>query len=561
MNNTASSVADFVGRGACRLNERQCGRRRPQLHAGPWHSTLKRRPTAAWWATLLVIACPLPCRPADSRYLEVVRKFVDTMMAHGTDRYGTVHSPLFAAMLDLKTLELPVQALPDDFFKGNGKLREVYGFGFPDPPVGIRPVDRAPMGNNLEHDINLLRTMYELSALTADEKYAAHADAYLRFWLLNCQSPETGLMASGEHNSWDFIREKAWSDTHEVYRRFPFWEKLYAIDPYRAARIADGMWMAQIGNKKVGDFSRHAGYHSYRAETGAAYPRHAGFYIWAYANAYVQTRDPKYIHRIEVLIESRTGRRLYPFSLLVDPGDFQPERSLDPTLRLLLWDSAGLVPERCEVWRRLVRELDEEEFVQTKTLLPSAAESGPSPTAKEKASAEKFREMARSGRVLVVAGGARTLSTTLSPIWRMSYGSPGVSGRALLELTRYDQTRDPRFLRRAEDIADRFVAEGIPEVQSDLWPGAAGQVISLLVSLAGRDTTLPEKSARYMNFARRVADMAIELFSRNGLFRADGTAEHYEAITGADDLVWGLLQLHCALNKEPLQLSHNDVNW
>src|ERR1044071_3375275 len=246
---------------------------------------------------IIILCTLLPCYAADSRYLEVVRTFVDTMMARGTDHYGSVHSPLFAAMLDLKTLELPVQSLPDEFFRiGNGQQRQTFQYGFPNPPVGIRPGDRAPMGNNLEHDINLLRTMYELTKVTGEKKYAAHADVYIRFWLLNCQSPETGLMASGEHNSWDFIREKAWSDTHEVYRRFPFWDNLYAIDPHRALRIADAMWLSQIGSKKVVDFSRHAGYFTYRADTGAAFPRHSGFYMWAYANAYVQSRDPKFIN-------------------------------------------------------------------------------------------------------------------------------------------------------------------------------------------------------------------------------------------------------------------------
>jgi len=510
---------------------------------------------------IFFLTLALPCQPADSRYLQVVRIFVDTMMAHGTDHYGPVHSPLFAAMLDLKALELPVQSLPEEFFKGDSRQRQTYKFGFPDPPVGIRPGDRAPMGNNLEHDINLLRTMYELSTLTGEKKYAAHADAYIRFWLLNCQSAATGLMASGEHNSWDFVRERAWADTHEVYRRFPFWDKLYSIDPYRAARIADAMWMAQIGNKKVGDFSRHAGYLSYRGETGAAYPRHAGFYMWAYANAYVQTRDPKFINRVEVLIESRTGRQPQPFSLLVDPMGFQPEKSLDPVLRLMLWDAAGLVPERRDSWRKLVRELDEEDFARLSTLLPSARQYPQPATEKEKAAAEKYKDMVRPGRVLVVAGGARTISTTLSPLWRMSYGSSGVSGRALMNLTRYYQTRDSRFLRRADEVADRFVEAGIPKVSNDLWPCAAGQVISLLVTHSREKTTPPDKAQRYLAFARQVADMSVELFSRSGLFRADGASEHYEAITGADDLLWGLLQLHCVLASEPHQLGHNDVNW
>ena len=510
---------------------------------------------------ILLLVSLAPCYAADARYLDVVRTFVDTMMARGTDHYGAVNSPLFAAMLDLKTMELPVQSLPEDFFRGDARQRQTYRSGFPNPPVGIRPGDRAPMGNNLEHDINLLRTMYELTAVTGDKKYAAHADAYIRFWLLNCQSPETGLMASGEHNSWDFVREKGWADTHEVYRRFPFWDKLYAVDPHRAARLADAMWMSQIGNKKVGDFSRHAGYFSYRAETGAAYPRHSGFYMWAYANAYVQTRDPKFVNRVEVLIESRTGRRLQPFSLLVDPGNFQPEKSLDPVLRLMLWDAAALVPGRTEAWRGLVRELDEEDFVRTKTLLPNAREYPQPVTDKEKAAAEKFKDMSRPGTVLITSGGARTISATLSPIWRMSYGSSGVSGRGLMSLTRYYQTRDSRFLKRSEEVADRFVEEGIPKVKNDIWPCASGQVISLLVTLSREKTTPPAKAQRYMAFAREVAGMAVQLYSRYGLFRADGASEHYEAITGADDLLWGLLQLDCALINAPRQLGHNDVNW
>ena len=125
--------------------------------------------------TLLLILLA-PGHAADNRYLEVVRTFVDTMMARGTDHYGPVHSPLFAAMLDLKTLELPVQSLPDDFFRGDARQRQTFKFGFPNPPVGIRPGDRAPMGNNLEHDINLLRTMYELTAITGDPKWADRAE-------------------------------------------------------------------------------------------------------------------------------------------------------------------------------------------------------------------------------------------------------------------------------------------------------------------------------------------------------------------------------------------------
>src|SRR5262249_15097164 len=95
---------------------------------------------------------------------------------------------------------------------------------------------------------------------------------------------------------------------------------------------------------------------------GCALPRHAGFYIWAYANAYAQSRDPKYIERIELMIESRTGKRAHSFSLLIKPGQFETAGSAHPTLRVLLWDAAELVPSRRETWRRIVSELDEQDF-------------------------------------------------------------------------------------------------------------------------------------------------------------------------------------------------------
>ncbi|MBI3679594.1 MAG: hypothetical protein HY235_04280 [Acidobacteria bacterium] len=470
---------------------------------------------------LILTAAVSAAAQQPGRYLDVVRSFVETMMAKGTDRYGSVHSPLFASMLNLETMSL-FDIRVDDLLRDSGPQVRALGHGIPDPPAGIRPGDRAPLGNNLEHDIMLLRVMYELSAVTGDSKYADQARAILRFWLLNCQSPATGLMASGEHMSWNFLHEKAYGDVHEVFRRFPFFEQLYSVDPYRALGIADGMWMAQIGEKKHGDFSRHAGYHSYRASVGGApdvaFPRHAGFYIWTYANAYVESRDPKFIERAEVLIESRTSLRMQPWSLIVQPGGFRPVHSVDPAMRILLWDAAELVPARKEAWQKAVRQLDERALVEARLSRP------------------------RRG------------------LWEMAYGDAGVSGTALEHFTHYLQSGDERFLRLAEQIADAYVAEGWPASTGSLWPKAPGQVISLLVSLSGEPRIAKDKQKRYREFAVLAADRSISLFSRNGLFRADGQARHYEAITGADDLVYSLLQLYCALAKPELKLTHIDVN-
>ena len=121
-----------------------------------------------WWLVLLFLAvCSSPLAAANppKRYLDTARTFVDTMIEKGTDRYGTEHSPLFAAMLDLNTMSLPAVNVDELLSEGKPQVRAI-GHGLPDPPAGIRPGDRAPIGNNLEHDIMLLRSMYELTAIT-----------------------------------------------------------------------------------------------------------------------------------------------------------------------------------------------------------------------------------------------------------------------------------------------------------------------------------------------------------------------------------------------------------
>jgi hypothetical protein len=512
----------------------------------------------------LIFAPAVSAQP--ERYLETATKFVETMMDKGTDHYGTVHSPLFAALLDLDTMSLPVRKWPDELKPQRSGMMISIGYGLPDMPVGVRASDRAPIGNNLTTDIVLLRVMYELSALTGNRKYAEHADAYLRFWIKNCQSSETGLMYWGEHASWDFIEDRGFADVHEMDRQFPFYEKLYAIDPYHTLKFADALWISQIGDKKVADFSRHAGIEHYKPDTGWGFTRHAGFYIWAYAHAYVQSRDSKYIERADTLIESRVGKRARSYSLMLDPN-FKPETYPDPAFRLLLWDAAALVPEpKRTAWRKIVRELDEEAFAQARNPKPWPwSKPDPGEAARALKSRQRWETLypglLKHGRVFSPGGALQTDSTTLSPLWAMGYGSGGGSGKALLNYTRYKQTGDDRFLRAAEEIADQYIAEGFPKDPGDLWPKSAGQAISLLASLTHEKGIPSGKQKHYFVFAREAADKSIAVFVKNGLFRADGLANHYEAITGADDLLWALLQLHCELARPDHRMSHNDVNW
>ena len=46
-------------------------------------------------------------------YLHYARSFLDTMIREGTDRYGSVHSPMFASLLDMETHRNPGD-IPDN---------------------------------------------------------------------------------------------------------------------------------------------------------------------------------------------------------------------------------------------------------------------------------------------------------------------------------------------------------------------------------------------------------------------------------------------------------------
>ena len=56
----------------------------------------------------------------------------------------------------------------------------------------------------------LYQLLYLLTGMTGDPRYAAAADAALRFFLASCLVPESGLLAWGEHAQWDF-REDTWA--------------------------------------------------------------------------------------------------------------------------------------------------------------------------------------------------------------------------------------------------------------------------------------------------------------------------------------------------------------
>jgi hypothetical protein len=225
-------------------------------------------------------------------YMKIVQDYADAMIVQGRDFYGTENSPLFASTLNRKTMKI---GAVEDF----------------ESIKGVRKNDRSIKGSNVLEDIGLLEILYTLSDLTENKKYAAEADKTIKYFFSNCQSPNTGLMAWGEHLYWDFEKEacgygKVNQDYHEC-GVWPFWDKSYEFAPEACWKFAIGEWDHQIYDKKTGNFSRHARWSEHKPYTGFEFPRYAGQMIERWTIAYNQKeninreRRDELLHAIEVI--------------------------------------------------------------------------------------------------------------------------------------------------------------------------------------------------------------------------------------------------------------------
>ncbi|MCX7886304.1 MAG: hypothetical protein N3B01_03475, partial [Verrucomicrobiae bacterium] len=284
-------------------------------------------------ACLLVSLAPGAEAQQKTDHLAILRRYADTMIEHGRDRYGTVHSPLFAVTLDRKTLRLPEK---------------------PPPNIsGIRSSDRTLTGANPMHDLNLYQILHALTKATGERRYAAEADKALKWFFENCQSPK-GLMAWGEHQGWDFHKEAPTDPKtpHEFYRPWVLWDRCFELAPEQCHRFATGLWQHQIADHKTGAFSRHAmdiwDTTKPSARKGHEFPRHGGFYIATWAAAYQRTKNPEMLTAIECLVDSFEARRNKTPGIIPaessTPELVWPQSNL--SLAIDLADGAKKVPER-----------------------------------------------------------------------------------------------------------------------------------------------------------------------------------------------------------------------
>jgi len=374
-----------------------------------------------WFAVVAVGAFSIPLSVGGAeadRYLTVVCRYADAMLAHGRDTYGPAHSPLFASALDRKALKLPSFV--------------------PSAPEGVREGDRTLSGANPMHDENFYRLLYALSELAGDKRYEAAADDALRFFFTHCQSKATGLLAWGEHLGWDFHTEAVLKgrDIHEYYRPWVLWDRCFVLAPEACLQFAGGVWEHQIADHQTGNFNRHARFDRHGPERDKEFPRHAGFYIATWSAAYARTKDPVFVRACEVLLDSFERRR--------EPDGRFPSANprSDLSWAIDIWNASSLVPE--SLGRRMrdaAKKTDDAYTRKFKGGIPSKADI----------------------------------------LWKTAYGDATTAMEAMICYERYRQTESKALGELVVKAAEYYLSAD-PPGEITVYPGVYGEVISLLAA-------------------------------------------------------------------------------
>ncbi|NJK92704.1 MAG: hypothetical protein HC904_13285 [Blastochloris sp.] len=490
-------------------------------------------------------------------YEGMVRAYADALLTSGRDTYGEQSTPMIASMLDRRTLQLPVHPI-------RSSLPELSG-------EGVRYHDRAWDGANVGRDQELYQLLYSLSEKTGEVNYARQADAALEWWMKNTQSEKTGLLAWGEHLGWDFRRETVIEQyldaslskkhyenlTHEYSGDWDLWPrvKLLADGPMR--RFAQGLWDHQIGDKETGDFSRHAKYHQHEVGTGASFPRHGGYYIAAWAHAWVDAPDmdvetqrfkkTDMLTAINRVVDQFNNRR-HPNNDALPAGSnskSDPQyftsywQANDLGLAISAWSVAPLLPPvEAEKLRSLA--LRSDDVILNK--VPN--------------------DLVTAGRGFVNLAFVDTLKPgdprgrskyAYSSVWDTSYGNPSTAYFGVLTAKRYKQlasdssqsVRAAGYRNYTLMAADLYMT-GEPIATQTLVPSVFSQAIALM--LAAWEITSEEK---YLQRADYFGRRAVRIFftKESPLPKVTSIHDHYETITGGDDLMLVFHELGRALSK------------
>ena len=498
-------------------------------------------------ASVCLSVCPsVAAENQTEDHLPVVRATIDALLTHGVDRWGPEETAMIISILDRKTLE-PFKKLPK-------------------AAAGARESDRSNVyGSNANMQQNLYRTMFLLSDITGEHRYAEAAEAALIDFVRRTQSPATGLLGWGEHLFYDLKEDRVSTNAtknttqtliHEIKKAPHFFGYLLEREPDRTIRYARGLWDHAIGDQKSGDFSRHAKWDKHDPRTGFDFTKEAGYMIDIWSRTFAVTRDGYFRRPVEVL--ATRYRNKLNSRYLLDYDSSRPNycnNGHNVTLALECHEAAARFSSAAlpdDPTAKLLRDLAEsiDRGFLAVNHAPGDQRRGFIATSFTDTGEPRDREGAGPGGYSVM--------------WGFGYGKQTTAMIALHCYHRMKQlpagdVRDAYgrlFLEAARAVAGTSLPKA-SEKQTDVWAVEPGAAILLEVA-AFRETG----EASYLEAAQRLAAEAKREFwpDESPLPKASLLRDQYEAMTGADALLLALLAVHGETHQIPVEIPISDID-
>jgi len=283
-----------------------------------------------------------------------------------------------------------------------------------------------------------------------------------------------------------------------------------------------------------GNFNRHAKWDRRSGAGGFDFPRHGGYFVRAYAEAWADAdaADQAILRDgIETQVGYFSGNRTGPFNALpsASDGDYVEEYWTGNNLMMSIeyHEAMQLLPP--DLQALIQAELDIEDVT---ALAPPHAPSSPTAAFTNIALVDTMQP-----------GSARGREYLQTEAWTTGYSEPQSALFARLFYKRYQQNGNSAMRDLALESARMYLTTD-RDPSNAIAPGAFADVIDLLL-YAFEET----EDSDYLDRATELGHEALQLFLKPGspLPIAHDTADHYETITGGDDLMLALFRLDRAI--------------
>jgi len=436
-----------------------------------------------------------------STIISYVVEHLDSLIQFGIDRWGDKRTTMIASLLDLRTMSLP---LGDQL---------VTPKSYP-----LREVERDRNGANLYADTLLIRTMKGISDIVGNDYYCRIAQNYMKDFLQYATYDSVprydfnGLLAWGEHDYYDLVRDCPHSYKHELLAYTPLWEDLWEISPQKVQRAITAIREYHIiDDTYIYDRHAYGSGNPAREEKWRPFLKHGALFIYSFAFLYSKTGDPEYLTWIEGLADflwKSVNTRTSLIPTCAGPNCEHPDIANFQLVLAGYWllrASQHLDGMAISIGERLKE--------KARAILTAFA---------------SYSMQCSPPCSAIYLDGRKATSLTY---WSTDQRKSDAFVSGLFYLLSYEFVREEIFLRWAKSVAEHM-PRTIPKLIGAKDLGQAILFHVALYKLTGENS--------YLESAERFASLAVNALLKNKVFAGESADyPYYESKLGVPDLLYG----------------------